>query len=241
MDSRIVIQLSNVSKKYILHHEKPTLIENLIGGVKKEKFWALKDIHLKIEKGERIGIIGPNGSGKTTLLEIIAGITWPTKGRVVIKGKLVSLIELEAGFHPELTGEENVFLNGLLVGMSKEEIKSRLKKIISFADIGQFIDAPFYTYSEGMKLRLGFSIVAHTNPDIVLLDENMAVGDKDFKEKSYKKIKEFFRRGKTIVLVSHNMELIKKVCSRVIWLNKGKIKLQGRPKQVVLSYDSSLK
>ena len=241
MDSRTVIQLSNVSKKYILHHEKPTLIENLIGGVKKEKFWALKDIHLKIEKGERIGIIGPNGSGKTTLLEIIAGITWPTKGRVVIKGKLVSLIELEAGFHPELTGEENVFLNGLLVGMSKEEIKSRLKKIISFADIGQFIDAPFYTYSEGMKLRLGFSIVAHTDPDIVLLDENMAVGDKDFKEKSYKKIKEFFRRGKTIVLVSHNMELIKKVCSRVIWLNKGKIKLQGRPKQVVLSYDSSLK
>ena len=241
MDSRTVIQLSNVSKKYILHHEKPTLIENLIGGVKKEKFWALKDIHLKIEKGERIGIIGPNGSGKTTLLEIITGITWPTKGRVVIKGKLVSLIELEAGFHPELTGEENVFLNGLLVGMSKEEIKSRLKKIISFADIGQFIDAPFYTYSEGMKLRLGFSIVAHTNPDIVLLDENMAVGDKDFKEKSYKKIKEFFRRGKTIVLVSHNMELIKKVCSRVIWLNKGKIKLQGRPKQVVLSYDSSLK
>ena len=241
MDSRIVIQLSNVSKKYILHHEKPTLIENLIGGVKKEKFWALKDIHLKIEKGERIGIIGPNGSGKTTLLEIITGITCPTKGRVVVNGKLVSLIELEAGFHPELTGEENVFLNGLLVGMSKEEIKSRLKKIISFADIGQFIDAPFYTYSEGMKLRLGFSIVAHTNPDIVLLDENMAVGDKDFKEKSYKKIKEFFRRGKTIVLVSHNMELIKKVCSRVIWLNKGKIKLQGKPEQVVLSYDRSLK
>ena len=241
MDSRIVIQLSNVSKKYILHHEKPTLIENLIGGVKKEKFWALKDIHLKIEKGERIGIIGPNGSGKTTLLEIITGITCPTKGRVVVNGKLVSLIELEAGFHPELTGEENVFLNGLLIGMSKKEIRSRLKKIVSFADIGQFIDAPFYTYSEGMKLRLGFSIVAHTNPDIVLLDENMAVGDKDFKEKSYKKIKEFFRRGKTIVLVSHNMELIKKVCSRVIWLNKGKIKLQGKPEQVVLSYDRSLK
>src|SRR3989304_6408892 len=168
----IAVKLTAVSKKYIVHHEKPTLVENILSRGKNEEFWALKDINLTIQKGEKVGIIGPNGSGKTTLLEIIAGITSSTKGKVATYGKLVSLIELEAGFHPELTGEENIFLNGLLVGMPKEEVRTKFKDIVSFADIGRFIDAPFYTYSEGMKLRLGFSILAHTSPDIVLLDEN---------------------------------------------------------------------
>ena len=232
----IAVKLTDVSKKYILHHEKPTLVENVLKGGQNEEFWALEDISLEIKKGERIGIIGPNGSGKTTLLEIIAGITAPTGGTVQTDGKLVSLIELEAGFHPELTGEENIFLNGMLVGMSKQEIKKKLKKIIDFADIGRFIDTPFYTYSEGMKLRLSFSIVAHTDPDIVLLDENMAVGDQEFRTKSYQRIQEFFNKGKTIIIVSHFLDFVEKSCDRVIWLENGSIMEQGKGKEMVKKY-----
>lgn len=237
---KFVIKLNGVSKKYVFHHEKPTLVENIFSRKKREEFWALKDINLTIEKGERIGIIGANGSGKTTLLEIIAGITTPTKGDVHTRGKIVGLIELEAGFHPDLTGEENIYLNGLLVGMFKEEVRKKLKIISSFADLGSFIDVPFYTYSEGMKLRLGFSIIAHMNPDVILLDENMAVGDQRFREKSYKKIREFFEKGKTIILVSQWMDLIEEHCDRVFWLDKGEIKMEGKTKKVIRSYQKSL-
>lgn len=228
MNHNIAIQLRGVSKKYILHHEKPTLVENIIKSKQNEQFWALKNIDLTVRKGDRVGIIGKNGSGKTTLLEILARITVPTRGKVTTSGKIVSLIELEAGFHPELTGEENIYLNGLLVGMTKRELNKKLKKIIAFADIGSFIDAPFYTYSEGMKLRLGFSIVVHTNPEIILLDENFSVGDKEFSTKSYNKIQEFIEEGKTIIMVSHRMDIIKEKCNKVIWLDKGKIKKIGK-------------
>jgi ABC-type polysaccharide/polyol phosphate transport system ATPase subunit len=227
MQKPIAIELSGICKKYILHHEKPTLVENIFRKRRNEEFWALRDIGLTIRKGERVGIIGKNGSGKTTLLEILAGITTPTKGGVETFGKIVSLIELEAGFHPELTGEENIYLNGLLVGMSKSEIDKRLKKIIAFADIGRFIDAPFYTYSEGMKLRLSFSIVTHTNADIVLLDENLSVGDREFSIKSYNKIREFIKEGKTIVIVSHRMDLLKEMCNRIVWMEEGRVKKVG--------------
>ena len=199
------VELINVAKKYTIHHEKPTLAENIFSRKKKEEFWALKDINLIIKKGERIGIIGPNGSGKTTLLKIIAGITFPSVGTMTVNGKIISLIGLEAGFHPELTGEENIYLNGLLVGMSKKEIRSKMMKITKFANIGSFIDAPFYTYSLGMRLRLGFSIAVHTNLNIIVLDETVVVGDKKFREKSVKKINELFRAGKTVIFVSHNM------------------------------------
>ena len=241
MDKNVSIKIEGVSKKYTLHHEKPTLVENISKRGHKEEFWALKDINLEIKKGERVGIVGPNGSGKTTLLEIIAGITSPTGGKVHTNGKLVSLIELSAGFHPELTGEENIYLNGMLIGMSKKEISSKLKKIISFADIGQFIDAPFYTYSEGMKLRLGFSVVAHTNPDIVLLDENMAVGDQEFRKKSYKKIRMFINQGKTVIIVSHFMDFVKANCDRALWLEKGNIKKDYTSHGVIKLYENIYK
>jgi ABC-type polysaccharide/polyol phosphate transport system ATPase subunit len=227
MQEPTAVKLSGVSKKYILHHEKPTLVENLFRKRQNEEFWALRDIDLSIQKGDRVGIIGKNGSGKTTLLEIFAGITTPTEGKVEAFGKMVSLIELEAGFHPELTGEENIYLNGLLVGMSKPEIDRKLKKIVLFADIGRFIDAPFYTYSEGMKLRLGFSIVTHTDADIVLLDENLSVGDREFSIKSYNKIREFIKEGRTIVIVSHRMDVLKEMCNRIVWMEEGKIKKVG--------------
>ena len=237
----VAVKLAKVSKKYVLHHEKPTLVENILFKKTKEEFWALKDINLTINKGERIGIIGPNGSGKTTLLEIISEITTPTTGTVATNGKLVSLIELEAGFHPDLTGEENVFLNGLLIGMTKTEIKSKLKQIVSFAEVDQFIDSPMYTYSEGMKLRLSFSIAVHANPDTLALDENIAVGDQEFRNKSFQKIQDFFVQGKTVIIVTHYLNFLKKSCKRVIWLDKGKVKKDGKAREVIRLYEKSVR
>src|SRR3989344_81349 len=232
----IAVRLVNVSKRYTIHHEKPTLIEHLIHA-KNGEFWALKNIKLEISKGENLCIIGPNGSGKTTLLKIIAGIANPTSGKVKVNGKIVSLIDLEAGFHPELSGIDNIFLNGMLLGMSKSQIKSKINKISNFADIGQFIDAPLFMYSSGMKLRLGFSVAVHANPDVLILDENIAVGDQDLEEKSFEKIKEFYQSGKTVISVTHILAFIKRYCKRVIWLEKGKVKEDGMAKQVIDMYE----
>lgn len=223
-----IISLSNVTKKYQLHHEKPTFSEQILNKQRTEIFTALSDISIEFFKGEKIGIIGTNGSGKTTLLKIIAGITTPTSGKVHTVGRIVSLIDLEAGFHPELTGEENIFLNGLIVGMNKKEIKNKFKDIVNFADIGKFIDAPLYTYSEGMKLRLGFSIAVHADPDILILDEGISVGDENFQKKSSGKISEFFKLGKTIIVVTHWLEFLEKNCTKILWLEKGKIFKQGK-------------
>jgi ABC-type polysaccharide/polyol phosphate transport system ATPase subunit len=217
------VKLTSVSKKYIVHHEKPTLVENILKRKRKEEFFALKNINLTIQKGERLGIIGPNGSGKTTLLKIIAGITIPTTGSVKTNGRVVSLIELGAGFQQDLTGEENILLNGLLIGMKKEEIINNMKNIIEFAEIGSFIDAPFYTYSSGMALRLGFSIAVHANPDILLLDENMTVGDKYFNQKSHKFIQYLSQKKCTIILVSHSLSYINYFSSYRIYLKHGKV------------------
>jgi ABC-type polysaccharide/polyol phosphate transport system ATPase subunit len=235
MNKNLAIKLTEVTKKYVIHHEKPTLAEKLINS-KHESFLALKNINIEIKKGEKVGIIGANGSGKTTILKIIAGITTPTEGNVVTKGKVVSLIDLEAGFHPDLTGEQNIYLNGMLLGMRKKEISKRLKNIIKFADIGRFIDAPLYTYSSGMALRLGFSIAVYSDPDILLLDETLAVGDAEFRKRSSSKIQELQRSGKTILLVSHTLELIRTHCIKAVWLEKGRIKMVGKPSQVIRMY-----
>lgn len=223
----IAISLKNISKKYVLHHEKPTFIEQITKHRRDESFLALNNITLKIEKGKRVGIIGANGSGKTTLLKIIAGITHPTSGEIVVNGKIVSLIELTAGFHPDLTGEENIFLNGMIIGMRKKEIKKKFSEIIKFADIGQFIDSPLYTYSEGMKLRLGFSIAVHADPDILILDEGITVGDADFQKKARKKIQQFFDEGKTVIVVTHWIEFLQKNCDRILIMRKGEILMDG--------------
>jgi len=178
---------------------------------------------MEINKGEKVGIIGPNGSGKTTLLKIIAGITSQTSGKIITDGKIVSLIDLEAGFHPDLIGEQNIYLNGMVLGMSKLEIKDKISQIIDFADIGQFIDVPMFTYSEGMKLRLGFSVAVHADPDILILDESMNAWDIDFQKKAQKKIEEFFKMGKTILIVTHWLDFVRKNCNKVITLEKGRI------------------
>ncbi len=219
----IAIQLTGVAKKYEIHHEKPTLVEKFVKG-KNETFWALNNINLTVHKGERLGIIGPNGSGKTTLLKIIAGITAPTTGVITTHGKIVSLIDLEAGFHPDLTGLQNIYLNGMLLGLSKKDIDRRLKAIIRFADISQFIDVPLFTYSEGMKLRLGFATSVHADPDILILDENIYVGDANFQRKAVATIRALHRKKKTIIVVTHWMEYVKKHCTRIITLQNGVIK-----------------
>ena len=217
----VVISLSDISKKYIITHEKPTLVEDvsrILRSQKKEEYWALQNVNLKIYKGEKVGFYGPNGVGKTTLLKIIAGISAPTLGRVSTKGRIISLIDLEAGFHPDLTGQENIFLNGLIIGMSKDEIERKFKKIVSFAGIGDFITAPLYTYSSGMKLRLGFSVAIHGQPDILLLDEIMGMGDEDFQKKSQVKIKEIIGSEATILMVSHQIDYLQKYSNRLIGL-----------------------
>ncbi len=222
----IAIKLSGVSKRYTIHHEKPTLVERLANG-RDEEFWALKDINLTVKKGERVGIIGPNGSGKTTLLKVLAGITTPTSGTVETHGKIVSLIDLEAGFHPDLTGEQNIFLNGMLLGMKKEEIEGKLDAIIRFADIKQFIDTPLYTYSSGMKLRLGFAIAVHADPDILILDEGISVGDRNFQIKSELAISSILKKGKTILVSTHILWFIEQSCRRVLIVRDGDITKDG--------------
>lgn len=221
--NEVVIDLHNIGKKYIVHHEKPTLAED-VGRVlrfqQKEEYWALRGVNLQIRKGEKVGFYGPNGAGKTTLLKIIAGISAPSEGKVKTKGRIISLIDLEAGFHPDLTGQENIFLNGLVIGMSRAEIKAKFAQIVDFAGIGDFITALLYTYSSGMKLRLGFSIAIHAEPEILLLDEVMNVGDEDFRKKSWKVLDRILKEGATILIVSQSVESLRLICTNVYCINK---------------------
>lgn len=224
--NNIAIELQAVSKEYVIHHEKPTLVEKFYRG-HEERFTAIHTTSLKIQKGERVGIFGPNGSGKTTLLKLISAITTPSSGSITTYGKIVSLIDLEAGFHPDLTGYQNIFLNGMLLGMKKREIESKLDSIIHFADIRQFIDTPMFTYSSGMSLRLGFAIAVHSNPDILILDENLTVGDKFFQKKAQKKLTSLFAEQKTFLLVSHIPEFLSQYCKRFICMRHGAILQDG--------------
>jgi len=224
MKHDIAVKLVDISKRYYLHSEKPTLIESLNPLKRPQELWALKNINLTVRKGERIGVIGPNGSGKTTLLKIIAGITKPTSGNVCTTGKVASLIELAAGFHPEMNGIDNIFLNGIILGMTKAEVRSQLPKIIQYSGISQFINQPLYTYSEGMALRLGISILFHMKSDIFIFDENLFVGDKEFSEKVYKTLRNFFLKKKTLIIASHSNEIISRLCSRTFRLEKGQQK-----------------
>lgn len=228
------VELKNTTKEYSIHHEKPTLVEKFYRG-REERFVAIRSMSLTIKKGERVGIMGPNGSGKTTLLKLISGITTPTSGSVKTNGKIISLIDLEAGFHPDLTGYQNIFLNGILLGMKKSELKKKLTSIIEFAGIRQFIDTPMFTYSNGMALRLGFAIAVHADPDILLLDENLSVGDKFFQQKAKKKLDLLFSRQKTFIIVSHVPQFLEQYCTRFIYLENGTIRQDG-DKKVLRNY-----
>jgi ABC-type polysaccharide/polyol phosphate transport system ATPase subunit len=223
VSNEVAISLSNIGKKYTITHEKPTLVEDvsrILHFQKKQEYWALKNVDLKIYKGEKVGLYGPNGIGKTTILKIIAGISAPTEGKIKTKGRTVSLIDLEAGFHPDLTGQENIFLNGLIIGMEKNEIKEKFNKIVDFAGIGDFITAPLYTYSSGMKLRLGFSVAIHSNPEILLLDEVINAGDEKFREKVWNVLLKMFDEEITVLMASQWLEILNKHMSKIISLAK---------------------
>jgi len=205
-----------------------------------ETFAAVKDVSFKVPKGITYGIIGRNGSGKSTMLKLVAGITKPTQGSVVVDGRISALIELGAGFHPEISGRENVFINGIMLGLTKREVTKRFDDIVEFADLRDFIDAPVKTYSSGMYMRLGFAVAINVDPDVLLVDEVLAVGDESFTHKCLDKFAEFRRRGKTILLVTHSLNLVERFCDQVLWLDAGGVRGEGDPRRIVSSYLSDI-
>jgi lipopolysaccharide transport system ATP-binding protein len=247
-----IIKVENLSKKYILNHqgkEKYTALRDVIANKVKaigqskaesrpsqEEFWALKDISLDIFPGERIGIIGRNGAGKSTFLKILSQITEPSTGRVTLNGKVASLLEVGTGFHPELTGRENVFLNGAILGMAKQEIASKFDEIVAFAEVEKFLDTPVKRYSSGMYVRLAFAVAAHLEPDILIVDEVLAVGDSAFQKKCLGKIEEVSGHGRTVLFVSHNMDTVTRLCSKAILLKSGTLQKIGPTEEVINTY-----
>ena len=244
------IKMENVSKKFSNNLKRSMIYgvkdigRNIIGlrtksyKLRKSEFWAVDDVSFEVKKGECLGIIGPNGSGKSTILKMLNGIYWPDKGKITVNGKAGALIEIGAGFHPMLTGRENIYLNASILGMAKEEVDGKFDDIIQFADIGDFIDTPVKFYSSGMFVRLGFSVLVHCERDILLVDEILAVGDAAFRRKSSERMKKFVMdSNKTVVLISHNMQLIEGIASKAILLDKGKIIYSGNANEVVAKYD----
>jgi len=201
-----------------------------------ESFHALRGISFHVETGRTFGIVGRNGSGKSTMLKLIAGIGKPTSGRVAVSGRVSALIELGAGFHPEISGRENVFINGMMLGLTKRQIADRFDGIVAFAELQEFIDAPVKTYSSGMYMRLGFAVAVNVDPDVLVVDEVLAVGDEAFTHKCLDKFAEFKRRGKTILIVTHQLELVERFCDEALWLDQGVSKTQGDPKRVIDAY-----
>ena len=256
-----IISVENLGKKYVLGHqsqERYTALRDVMAnGAKRfahklrhpfttsksasahEDFWALKDVSFDIQQGDRVGIIGRNGAGKSTLLKILSRITEPTVGRVKISGRVASLLEVGTGFHPELTGRENIFLNGAILGMSKAEIKKKFDEIVAFAEVEKFLDTPVKRYSSGMYVRLAFAVAAHLEPEILIVDEVLAVGDAQFQKKCLGKMEEVGNQGRTVLFVSHNMAMISNLCQKGIVLNAGGLAFQGAISEAVLKYYQS--
>ncbi len=243
------IEVQGLSKLYRRttagHHLrtlKSALLErSLVTGLSQEdSIAALVDISFAVEKGESVGLIGSNGSGKSTLLKTVAGILKPTSGKVIVDGRVAALIELGAGFHPEISGRENVYINGAVLGLNRREIDSRFDDIVEFSGLASFIDEPVKNYSSGMYVRLGFAVAIHTDPDILMVDEVLAVGDEAFSHRCLRRIEEFLASGKTLLLVSHSLSLIEEICDRVLWLEAGKLKASGLPRRVVDAYRGSI-
>jgi ABC-type polysaccharide/polyol phosphate transport system ATPase subunit len=236
------INVSKVYRRYARKKQFATLKSALLKGSlirdlqPDETFPALRGVSFTVPKGCTYGVIGRNGSGKSTLLKCVAGITRPNEGSINVDGRISALIELGAGFHPEISGRENVFINGIMLGLSKREIQRRFDEIVEFAELKDFIDAPVKTYSSGMYMRLGFAVAIHVDPDVLLIDEVLAVGDQGFTVKCLDKFAEFRRRNKSILLVTHSLDLVEKFCDRALWLDKGKTLAEGEPKRVVASY-----
>lgn len=235
----IAIDVNHVTKTFKLYSDKPqTLKERLVRGWKNktEERTVLKDINIEINKGETVALIGVNGSGKSTLLKLMTKIIYPNKGTLKTYGKLTSLLELGAGFHPDFTGRENIYFNAAIFGLTKKEIDDRLESIIEFSELGDFIDSPVRTYSSGMYMRLAFSVAINVDAEILLIDEILAVGDQHFQDKCFAKLEELAKSNMTIVIVSHSLDSIKKLCNRAIWINEGKVAMDGKCSDVINEY-----
>jgi ABC-type polysaccharide/polyol phosphate transport system ATPase subunit len=235
------IEVIDVWKMFRLYQERANMLKEAFinifrGGNKYDEFWALKGVSFSVKKGEAVGIIGRNGAGKSTIFKLISGVLTPERGNITVRGRISPLIELEAGLHPELTGLENIYLNGAIYGMSREMVEKKLDEIIDFAGLGQFIYSPILTYSSGMHARLGFSLAINVNADILLIDEVLSVGDTEFQKKCYAKIEELRDNGMTIVYVSHNLNSVASLCNRAIWLDQGHVQCEGKPDEVVKYY-----
>lgn len=263
MTGDVVIRAENVGKRYLLGHQSAsregyTALRDLLGrsvknlgrsaldmirgrqivaGDEVEEFWALKDVSFEISRGDVVGIIGRNGAGKSTLLKILSRITEPTTGRIEIRGRVASLLEVGTGFHPELTGRENIYLNGAILGMSRAEIRQKFDEIVAFAEVEQFLDTPVKRYSSGMYVRLAFAVAAHLEPEILVVDEVLAVGDAEFQKKCLGKMQDVAGRGRTVLFVSHNLNAIESLCSRAILLERGRLRADDRDvRQVIHGY-----
>ncbi|HEU5114999.1 MAG TPA: ABC transporter ATP-binding protein [Candidatus Paceibacterota bacterium] len=257
-----IIEVRGIGKKYDIRHSQGSYValrdvlmnvikrpfsffkakaKQVAGLAAKEEFWALRDVSFDVEKGEVVGIIGRNGAGKSTLLKILTGITPPTEGEIKMRGHVASLLEIGTGFHPELTGRENIFLNGAILGMSKKDIARNFDSIVKFAEIEKFLDTPVKYYSSGMYVRLAFSVASHMEPDILLVDEVLAVGDAEFQKKCLGKMEEVTRsEGRTILFVSHNLSAIKRLCKKTVLIEKGRVKMYGDTEKVVNHYLSNV-
>ena len=238
-----VIKVEDLGKKYLLGGSHSLSFADMVRSFirkdqqeNQEEFWALKNIGFEIHAGEAVGIIGKNGAGKSTLLKILSKITYPTEGRFEMDGRVSSLLEVGTGFHPELSGRENIFLNGTILGMRRQEIKNKFEEIVEFSGVSKFIDTPVKHYSSGMYVRLAFSVAAHLEPEILIIDEVLAVGDAEFQKKCIGKMDEVTHQGRTVLFVSHNMNAVKTLCSRAVLLQKGGVALEGEVREVVSKY-----
>ena len=241
MNKEAIVQIENVSVSYRLPTErigsfKEYAIRKLQRRVKIEDFWALVDVSMTVNKGDVFGIIGNNGAGKSTILKVISRVLKPSKGRVMVRGRIAPLLELGAGFHPELSGRENVFLNGALLGYSREDMEKVFDEIVAFSELEQFINSPIRTYSSGMYARLGFAVATAHVPDVLILDEILSVGDEAFQKKSRERLQSFQEKGSTVLMVSHGLDSMITMCNRVAWLDQGKLRLLGEPSEVVAAY-----
>jgi len=252
MNNEIAIKVENVSKKFCKSLKKSMLygikditknaltLSSNSGLLRKDEFWAVDNVSFEVKKGETLGIIGPNGAGKTTILKMLNGIFWPDKGKIAIKGKVGALISVGAGFHLMLTGRENIYINGAILGMSRQTVNEKFDAIVEFADIGDFLDTPVKFYSSGMFVRLGFSVAIHCEPDILLVDEILSVGDLRFQSKCFRKMQKILDKGVSIVFISHNMDTIRRICKKTVFLNHGKLVDTGESEKMILKYQKDM-
>lgn len=240
----MIIRANDISMRYLMTYDriqsiKEYIVQMLRGKIKYEEFWALKNVSFEVERGEVVGIIGHNGAGKSTLLKVISGILKPTGGELEVHGNVVPMLELGSGFDHDLTGRENIFLNGSILGYSEKYLKEKYDQIVEFSELGKFIDVPIRNYSSGMLMRLAFSIATVVQPEILIVDEILAVGDAAFQEKSKTRMLELMSGGTTVLFVSHSLEQIREMCDRVIWLEHGQIKAIGATKEICDAYEAS--